>query len=137
MVPKGLPLGPKAPPWVQRAHLEAEDRLKGPLGPIGDPGCYPHWGGYWYLSHMGPHKKVSAPSVEWHDFFATCQTDLIAASIAGPYERLYGRALLESILGPLLVLLVSSLPHSGMLLPLSGTGPSSSLGTSIGTHIRP
>ena len=44
MVPKGPPLGPKGPPWAQRAHLEAEGRLKGPLGPIGDPSCYPHGG---------------------------------------------------------------------------------------------
>ena len=54
MVPKGLPLGPKGPPWAQRAHLEAEGRPnwglgakppeKEPLGLSGDPSCYPHWG---------------------------------------------------------------------------------------------
>ena len=60
MVPKGPPLGPKGPPWAQRAHLEAEGRLKGPLGPIGDPSCYPHWGGYWYSSilHVDIHGKI-------------------------------------------------------------------------------
>ena len=44
VVREGPPLGPKGPPWAQRAHLEAEGRLKGPLGPIGDPRCYPLWG---------------------------------------------------------------------------------------------
>ena len=46
-------MGPKVP-------LEAEGRLKGPLGPIGDPSCYPHWGGYWYVLLTEAKAKLKA-----------------------------------------------------------------------------
>ena len=70
VVPKGPALGPpKGPPWAQRAHLEAEGRLKGPLGPIGDPSCYPPWGGYcrWMpeISIMYPGLTESALTKVW------------------------------------------------------------------------
>ena len=75
MVPKDPPKGPKGPPWAQRVHLEAEGRLKGPLGPIGALAAIPIGGAIVAMTLGSCRMSIFVGAIEASSDFVLQQDD--------------------------------------------------------------